>query len=371
MLRVLCAPDKFKGTLTAREAAEAMCRGAMRASDDVRATALPMADGGEGTLDAVAGPMGAEIRTARVLGPLCQEVKARFGWVSFSRTAVVELAEAAGLALVPTSNRDPTRTTTFGVGQLIQHALAAGAKTVLVAVGGSATVDGGCGMAQALGAKFFDARGQLLSQPITGGMLHQIGRIESPGEVPEIVVLCDVTNPLLGQHGAARTYAPQKGATDAQVEELESGLAHLAHVAGGDPYAAGAGAAGGTAYGLQAMCGASLERGIDVVKDVLDFYALTVGVNLLLTGEGRLDAQSLNGKVCNSIAVTAAVDGAATIAIVGSTGPGAEDCTNPATGGYLHSYVSLAREFGEKRALREPAVLIEQVAERIVRDWAR
>lgn len=349
-----------------------MARGARRAGDEVLAQACPIADGGEGTLDVLAAAMGAALFARRVTGPLGESVEASFGWLPRSRTAIVELATAAGLSLAPRERRDPTKTTTYGVGELIRHAARHGASSVLVAVGGSATVDGGCGMAQALGAKFFDERGALIEPPITGGMLEKIARIEPPTwSLPRIDVLCDVTNPLLGPDGAARTYAPQKGATPAQVEELERGLAHLAKVTGGDANAEGAGAAGGAAFGLMAICGATLRRGIEVVLDAIDVRAAMVGANLMLTGEGRLDGQSLHGKAVSSIARVAHGRGVPTIAIVGSAGPDAASMTDRQRGGYLHSYVALADEFGEERSMREAAALVERVAERVVRGVMR
>jgi len=371
MLRILCAPDKFKGTLSAWKAAQAMCRGAQRAGRNIEAIALPIGDGGEGTLDVLAQAMGAELRSWSVTGPLGGTVQANFGWVRNSRTAIVELAHAAGLLLVPDKLRDPMRTTSFGAGQLIQHALELGAIEVLIALGGSATVDGGCGMLQALGAQFFAADGAKIEQPITGGMLTRIARVVPPIQRSTLIALCDVSNPLLGEHGAARVYGPQKGATAVQIEQLEQGLEHLAAIMGSNAYAPRTGAAGGAAFGLHAVCGASLQRGIDVVLHRINFQERCAGVDLVLTGEGRLDDQSLQGKACIGVAQAAHQLGVPAVAIVGSTGPHAEDAANAEKGGLLRTFVSLADEFGEARAMREPEAMIEIVAERLAREWKR
>jgi len=351
-----------------------MCRGAKRADGNIQAKTWPVADGGEGTLSVYVeqwGDVPHEVHAAAVKGPRGNPVHANFiiGLQFKAKIGIVELAQAAGFGLVPTAQRDPTSTTTFGVGELVQHAVSAGAEIVLVAIGGSATVDGGCGLAQALGARFFDAEDRAITQPMTGRVLRTIARIERPTRLPKLIVLCDVMNPLLGEHGAARVYGPQKGATPEQVEELERGLAHLASIAGGDVDAPGAGAAGGAGFGLMSLCGAELRSGIEWVLSDLGFKHACSDCDLVLTGEGRLDAQSLQGKACMGVANAAANLGVPTIAIVGSTGPGAEESTNHARGGKLQSYVSLVDEFGEERALRDPAACIEDVAERVVRDW--
>lgn len=374
MFRVLCAPDKFKGTLTAQQAAQAMCRGAMRAGGDVQAEACPVADGGEGTLEILlSAPRheGHEIRQVRVMGPLGEQVTAQFGLTSGIKSldSIIELAQAAGLGLVPASRRDPTKTTTFGVGEMILAASEAGARAHIVCLGGSATVDGGCGIAQALGVKFFDHAGRAMTQPMTGGMLQQIACIKRPRprKLPALFVLHDVMNPLLGEDGAARTYAAQKGATPEQIEQLEAGLANLAAITGGDPNVPGAGAAGGAGYGLMAMCGAKLIPGIDVVLDELGFTERCESCDLVITGEGRLDDQSLTGKACMGVAKRAKDAGVPTVAIVGATGSGWEAGLEE-HGGPLADCLSLTDEFGEQRAMNETVSLVERAAERVVRE---
>ncbi len=365
--RIICAPDSFKGSLSAVAAAAAMAEGIARAEPAVVCDQCPVADGGEGTLDALIRAMGGRIERATVLGPLGAPVEARFGIAPDGRTAVVELAEASGLALIPPGRRDPTATTTFGTGQLIRRAFEGGCETVIVGIGGSGTIDGGTGLAQALGVRFFDRRGHQLEAPLTGGRLGEVARYELPPRGPRIRVANDVTNPLCGPDGAAAVYGPQKGATARQVEQLDSGLAHLASLGSVDPTTPGAGAAGGAGFGLMAFCGARLERGIDLVLAAVDFAGRCGDARLVLTGEGCLDAQSLAGKATLGVAAAASRRGVPTIAIVGRTGPGAEACLDPAQGGSLASYVSLTDRFGLERAMKDTAALVAQVAEEVMR----
>ncbi len=364
-MKIICAPDKFKGTLTAAEAAAAMARGIARADRAIEIDICPIGDGGEGTLDALVAAMNATIHAATVCGPLGEPVKARYGMTADGMVAIIELAQASGLTLVPVDRRDPTKSTSFGTGELMRSAIIAGCRTIIVCLGGSATIDGGTGIAQALGAKFWDEAGRLIEPPemMTGGMLKRIARFVRP-VLPglQIRVACDVTNPLCGPNGAAAVYGPQKGATAQQVRELDEGLAHLAKIVGGDASMPGTGAAGGAGFGLMAMCGGQLHRGIDLVLDAVGFYERCRGADLVLTGEGQLDRQSLHGKACMGVATAAAKHGVPTIAIVGSTGEGAEDCTDPKKGGLLKRYVSLTDRFSLHRALHEPAALVEQVA---------
>jgi glycerate kinase len=364
--RVLCAPDKFKGTLGAVGAAEAMARGARLAGPNVSAETCPVADGGEGTLDALVVAMGGTIQRATVIGPLGEPVEARYGIAGDGRTAIVELAEASGLTLVPAERRDPTRTTTYGTGQLVRLAAARGCISVIVGVGGSATCDGGLGLAQALGAQVYDSGGRRIDHPLSGGMLGEVARVEPPPALPQIRVACDVTNPLTGPRGAAVVYGPQKGADPEQVALLDAGVAHLAALLGGDPDAPGAGAAGGAGYGLATLCGARLERGVDLVLDALGFAERCRGADLVLTGEGRLDHQTLAGKAVAGVAAAAHQAGVPAIAIVGATGLGAEAVIDPARGGFLHRFVSLSERYGEERAMRETESAITEAAREIV-----
>ena len=364
-MRILCAPDSFKETLSAQQVADAMAKGVAMADPRASCDVCPVADGGEGTLDALVGAMGGTIIYANVTGPLGQPVDARFAVLGDQRTGVVELAEASGLARVSPLQRNPMNTTTRGTGELIRAAQRHGCETVIVCIGGSATVDGATGIAQALGARFFDNHGRFINQPMTGGHLLTIASYEPPdlSQLPVLRIACDVTNPLCGLNGAAAVYGPQKGATPQQVQLLDAGLAHLASIVGGDPTQPGAGAAGGAGFGLVAMCGGRLERGIDLVLDAIDFERRCRDADLVLTGEGRLDSQSLHGKACMGVARLARELGVPTIAIVGSTGEGAERTIDPDHGGALSDYISLADRYGMDRALREPATLIAETTQ--------
>ena len=364
-MKVLCAPDSFKESLGAAEVAAAMAAGIKRAAPQSICDVCPVGDGGEGTLDALLAAVMGQIRHATVHDPVGRPMQARFGICS-NGMGIVEMAQAAGLGLLARELRDPTRTSSFGAGELIREAARAGCNPIIVCIGGSATIDGGTGMAQAMGSKFFDRSGKLIVEPMTGGKLRDVARIERPRDVPTLRVACDVTNPLLGPQGAATVYGPQKGATPQQVRKLEAGLEHLAVIAGGDPTFPGSGAAGGAGFGLAAICGAKLERGIDLVLEAVHFDERCCDAHLVLTGEGRLDSQSLQGKACMGVTKAAARRGVPTIAIVGSTGEGAANCVDPRRAGLLTRYVSLAERFGMPRALAEPATLIELIAFELV-----
>src|SRR5581483_5649664 len=365
-LRVLCAPASFKETLSARAAAQAMAAGVRSLGSEIAVDVCPVADGGEGSLDALIDAMGGRIERAVVTGPLGSPVSARFGLAAGGTIGIVELAETAGLGLVPLHRRDPTRTTTYGTGQLIRRAADLGCARVIVCVGGSATCDGGAGLAQALGAMFLDANGRPVRWPMTGEMLSLVRQVVPPRGLPAIDVACDVQSPLLGPEGAAALYGPQKGATPDQVRALEHGLANLAGLVDFDSRTPGAGAAGGAAFGLAALCGARLAPGIDLVLDAVGFAARSRRATLVLTGEGRLDRQTLQGKAVAGVAAAARRAGVPTIAIVGGTGAGAADCTDPSKGGYVCRIVSLTERYGEERAVAEAGTLLRQTAMAVV-----
>lgn len=367
--RVLCAPDSFKESLTAQEVAAAMAIGVAKADPAIVCDQCPLADGGEGSLDVLIGAMKGTIHHATVTGPLGEPVRSRFGIDGGGKTAVVELAEASGLALIPVHRRDPTRTTTYGTGELIAAAASCGCETVMVCIGGSGTVDGGAGIAQALGGRFFDRSGMLLDQPLTGGTLHEVSRYEPATGLPRIRVACDVNNPLCGPKGAAAVYGPQKGATPRQVRQLDSALSHLASLCRGDPNMPGAGAAGGVGFGLVALCAAQLEPGIELVLDAVEFARRCERADLVLTGEGCLDSQSLHGKATLGVAKAAWDLSVPTIAIVGQTGPGADACVDAAKGGWLAGIVSLSDRYGRQRSLAEPATLLAETTAEVVRGW--
>ncbi|MGZ3316716.1 MAG: glycerate kinase [Isosphaeraceae bacterium] len=331
-MRVVIAPDKFKGSLTALEAAEAMARGLSRVDPSAEIDRVPMADGGEGTVAALVAATGGSYRTVTVTGPLGDPVVASFGLLGDGRTAVLEMASASGLWLVPPALRDPLRATTRGTGQLLLAALEAGARRVIVGIGGSATNDGGAGLGQALGFRLLDTHGRELEPG--GGELDRLARIERTDQVAvlgsaTIAVACDVTNPLCGPQGASAVYGPQKGATPEVVERLDRNLGHFADIVARDLDVAvrhipGSGAAGGLGGGLVAFAGGRLEGGVNLVIEAVNLRERLHAADLCLTGEGALDGQSAFGKTAVGVARLAHSLRCPTLAIAGSIGPGAE-----------------------------------------------
>ena len=331
-MRVVIAPDKFKGSLTALEAAEAMARGLSRVDPCAEIDRVPMADGGEGTVAALVAATGGTYRTVTVTGPLGEPVVASFGLLGDGRTAVLEMASASGLWLVPPALRDPLRATTRGTGELLLAALEAGARRVIVGIGGSATNDGGAGLGQALGFRLLDTHGRELEPG--GGELDRLARIERTDQVAvlgsaTIAVACDVTNPLCGPQGASAVYGPQKGATPEMVERLDRNLGHFADIVARDLDVAvrdipGSGAAGGLGGGLVAFAGGRLEGGVNLVIEAVNLRERLHAADLCLTGEGALDGQSAFGKTAVGVARLAHSLGCPTLAIAGSIGPGAE-----------------------------------------------
>jgi len=318
-MRLLAAPDKLKGSLSAVEAAEAMARGARSALAGLQVEVCPVADGGEGTLDVLLNVLGGEARRAPVLGPQGHEVVARYGFVPERDLAIVESAEAVGLGHLSGSERNPLRTTSFGLGQLIRAALDTGARTVLVGLGGSSTTDAGAGMAQALGVRLGGA-----ARAITGADVGRIESVDDSGIDPRIretrfVAACDVDNPLTGPDGAALTYAEQKGASNEEARLLDASLAHFASLLpAANPRAPGAGAAGGLGFGLASFLRAELVGGADSVLDALSFDARLARADLVITAEGRLDAQSARGKAVAAVARRAQRLGVPSVAVAGS-----------------------------------------------------
>lgn len=324
-MRIVLAPDSFKGCLSATEVCEAMTDGIRSRLPAAVVESVPMADGGEGTAAVVSEALAGRTMTQTAAGPLGDPVAAAYVYSETRRTAVVESAAACGLPLLTDAQRDPMRTSTRGVGELYMHALAAGAQRIMLTIGGSSTVDGGAGFARALGFRFLDQTGDEL--PEGGGGLAKLHRIVFPAERPwdgvETVVACDVNNPLLGPNGAAAVFAPQKGARPAQVPILEAGLARLAEVLRRDhdldvAERAGAGAAGGLGAGLMAFCNGQLESGVDLVMDLVDLRQRLTGADLVITGEGQTDAQTAGGKVCAGIAREAARQGIPCVILSGA-----------------------------------------------------
>ncbi|HAI12276.1 MAG TPA: glycerate kinase [Phycisphaerales bacterium] len=333
-MKIICAPDSFKESISATDAAHAMQRGILNVYPEAHVEICPIADGGEGTLQAMVDATGGEYRQCAVTGPLGQPVKALWGLLGQQDneplTAVIEMAQAAGIHLVEPDQRNPSLATTYGVGELIREALSAGAHRIVMGIGGSCTNDGGAGMAQALGVHFFDRTGEMITRPMTGSMLPTVERIDKTHMDPriewtQIIAACDVNNPLTGALGASVIYGPQKGASQSMVEMLDEALVYFAELVGGDfASTPGAGAAGGLGFGLLAFLDASLQRGIDLVLDTIHFDQRCIGATLCLTGEGKLDGQSLQGKACLGVARRANMQGVRTVALVGCIGDEAE-----------------------------------------------
>ncbi len=327
-LRIAIAPDSLKGSLTALEAATCIEEGFKSVLKNISVRKIPMADGGEGTVRAIAESTGGKILTRTVTGPRGGKVRAHFSVSGDGKIAVIEMAAASGLALLKPNERDPMVTTTRGTGELIKHALKLGVRKVLVGIGGSATNDGGTGMARALGVRFLDAEGRAL--PEGGGALRSLDRIDMRRLDPrmkgvKVEVACDVDNPLTGPHGAAHVYAPQKGATPAMVKKLDAGLKQLAAVIERDIGvdildAPGSGAAGGLGGGLMAFLGGQLRPGVDIVIDSVKLKRHLKGCHLVITGEGRMDHQTAFGKTPSGVARVAKELGLPVIAICGSLG---------------------------------------------------
>jgi len=311
-VKIVVAPDKFKGSLSAHEAAAAIGVGLRQVFPGAEIVEVPIADGGEGTMGLVSGLLGAEEREVRVRGPLGEVVTARYGLAG--ERAVMEMSAASGLLLVAEERRDPWAATTFGTGEMIRDALASGAKQVMVGIGGSATNDGGRGMAEALGFEFL-----LGPDGVLTGIIPPLVR---PGEQASFVVACDVSNPLLGVAGCTRVYGPQKGIRKEDFARHERRLADLVEVVRRDVAqvaadAPGAGAAGGLGFGLMAFCGAGLRPGFDLVAELTGLEAEIGTADLVITGEGSMDAQTLMGKGPAGVADLARAAGKPVVAFCG------------------------------------------------------
>lgn len=333
-MKFVIAPDSFKGSLSAEQAANAMATGIRRVFPTAEYTLVPMADGGEGTVAALVAATGGHLVSAAVHDPLDRPIMASYGLLGTSNTAVIEMAAASGLQFVDPQTQSPLQASTYGTGELIKAAVARGVDRIIIGLGGSATVDGGAGMAQALGVHLLDSAGQEL--PHGGGALTRLARIDLRDLDPRlnqvaILLAADVTNPLTGPTGAARVFGPQKGATPAMVITLEQGLAQLAAVVkrdcGRDPsQEPGAGAAGGLGFGLLAFTHARLKRGIDLVLQFTNFAQQVAGADYVFTGEGQVDFQTQFGKTPLGVSRAArqVVPGVPVIALAGSLGRGVE-----------------------------------------------
>jgi glycerate kinase len=332
-VKVVVAPDSYKGSLSAVAVADAIERGVRAVFPDAEVVKVPIADGGEGTVEALVVATGGRAVETEVHGPLGEPVRARWGVLGDGATAVIEMAAASGLPLVPPDRRDPRVTTTRGTGELVRAALDAGLRRIVLGIGGSATNDGGAGMARALGIRFLDDGGRDL--PEGGAALARLARIDLSGvdrraRDADLLVACDVDNPLTGPRGASAVYGPQKGATPAMVQELDAALGRFAAVAraatGRDvERVPGAGAAGGLGAGLLFFTPARLRPGVEIVLETTGFDARVRDADLVVTGEGRTDFQTAMGKAPVGVAAAAKRHGVPVICLAGGLGDGADD----------------------------------------------
>ena len=334
MKKILLIPDSFKGTMSSGEICSIMKNSIQNYYPEAQIIGIPVADGGEGSVDSFLAAVGGQKITVTVKGPYFEDIQSFYGILA-DGTAVIEMAAAAGLPLVG-DNLHPDKTTTYGVGQLIKHAAEAGSKKIIIGLGGSATNDGGTGAVSALGIRFLNASGQAFIP--TGGTLNEISSIDMSGLDPlladlEIITMCDIDNPLCGPSGAAAVFGPQKGADEAMVKLLDANLAHMAEMIKRDlgkdiTDLPGAGAAGGMGAGMSAFLDSRLQMGIETVLDTVKFDSLLHGADMVFSGEGKIDFQSLRGKVVIGVARRTKKAGIPLIAIVGDIGDSIEGAYN-------------------------------------------
>ena len=332
-MKVVIAPQSFKGSISALDAAKAMEEGVRRVVSDIESVLVPVADGGDGTLETLVEATNGEIRSATVTGPIGKPVMAEWGALGDGETAMIEMARTSGLALLSLDERDPLRATTYGLGEVIREALDAGFRSFIVGIGGSATNDAGAGMAQALGVRLLDEAGNDL--PPGGAALADLHRIDTSrlderAVEAQFSVACDVSNPLTGPEGASAVYGPQKGATPEIVAQLDAALKNFAGVVERDIGTSindvpGSGAAGGLGGGMMAFLGGSLRAGVDIVLDQVDLDDKLEGADLVITGEGQLDFQTVYNKAPIGVAWRAKERGIPVVAVSGSLGQGFED----------------------------------------------
>jgi glycerate kinase len=374
-MKIVIAPDSFKESLSALEVARAIEAGFKAVFPEAQVLKVPVADGGEGTVQALIDATGGSLRTLAVTGPLATPVQASYGLTPGAGLAVIEMAAASGLELVPPAQRDPRITTSFGTGELIRDALDAGARRFVIGIGGSATNDGGAGMLQALGVRLLDAAGADIGRG--GAALARLERIDLSAldqrlKHCQIDVACDVTNPLVGPLGASAIFGPQKGATPEMVAQLEQCLQRLADVMRQDlgqdvASVPGAGAAGGLGAALLAALGARLRPGCEVVMEALNLEAALNGADLVITGEGRTDGQTVYGKAPIGVARVAARCGVPVIVLSGSLTP---DSAAVHEHGIAAVFSAVRRPCSVEEALRDAAFNVRAAAYNVATAWS-
>ncbi|MCR1876448.1 glycerate kinase [Paraclostridium bifermentans] len=342
-MKIVISIDSLKGSLTSIEAANAIKKGILSVDNKSDVIIMPLADGGEGTVEALVQGMNGEEKVISVTGPINEKVNATYGILKETNTAIIEMAQASGLPLVPAELRNPLNTTTYGVGEIIKEAIEKGCRNFIVGIGGSATNDCGVGMLQALGFEFYDENDNLVG--LGGKVLNQIKRIKTDNKLKELdecnfKIACDVNNPLYGENGAAYIYGPQKGATKEIVKELDKGLKNFAEVVKDDlgkdiAHREGAGAAGGLGFGFLGFLNSKLESGIKIILDEIKLEEVVKDADIVITGEGRLDNQTAMGKAPIGVAKLAKKHGAKVIAIAGCTTPDAVKCNEEGIDAYF------------------------------------
>ncbi|MBV6715171.1 glycerate kinase [Paenibacillus chitinolyticus] len=377
-MKIVIAPDSYKGSLSSKEAGLAIERGVRRAGiGNFTTSVIPMADGGEGTLECLMESSKGRMVRAVVKDPLGRDISAVFGILGDGRTGVIEMAKSSGLYLLEESERNPLLTSTYGFGQLIKAALDEGCRHFILGLGGSATNDGGAGMLQALGAELLDSGGRPLADGAGGGALGEVAGISVDGLDKRLArctftLACDVTNPFTGPHGASAVFGPQKGAAPDMVDRLESNLARFADVIREATGTAlhglpAAGAAGGLAGGILAFLNARLESGFSVVSAVTGLEAAVKGADLVLTGEGRTDAQTARGKTPAGVAGLAAKHGVPAVVLAGSVGEGIEELYGQ---GVTAVFSLVNGPMSLEEAMRRTPELLEQTAAQVMRVFA-
>ena len=371
---IVLAPDSFKGNLTSLQVAAAMEKGIRRVLPKAKCIKVPMADGGEGTVQSLVDATGGRFIYKRVKGPAGKPVRARYGMLADKTTAVIEMAEASGLPLVKGAGRNPLKTTTYGTGQLLIDAMEKGAKKIIIGIGGSATTDGGAGMAQALGVRFLDKRGRVINTPLAGGVLDKIADIDvssvhSRVRRTKIIIASDVDNPLYGKRGAAYVFGPQKGANPQAVEKLDANLRHFGNLIKRRlkkdiRFLKGAGAAGGLGAGLVAFAGAGLKSGVDIVIQAVQLEKHLKKADLVITGEGRVDFQTAFGKTPAGVAKAAKKCKVPVVAIGGGL---ADDARGVFEFGIDGLESSIARDMAVEEAMENANDYIANAAERALR----
>ena len=373
-MKIVLAPDSFKGNLTSLQVATAMEKGIKRVLPKAKCIKVPMADGGEGTVQSLVDATGGKFIYKKVKGPTGKPTRARYGLLADKVTAVIEMAEASGLPLVKGASRNPLTTTTFGTGELIVDAMKKGASKIIIGIGGSATTDGGAGMAQALGVKFLDKNGRVMTKLLAGGMLDRIQDIDVSSVHPnirntKIIIASDVDNPLYGKNGAAYVFGPQKGATPQAVKTLDANLRHFGNLIKRKlkkdvRFLKGAGAAGGLGAGLVAFANARLKSGVDIVVQATHLEKHFKKADLVITGEGRVDYQTAFGKTPAGVAKAAKKHKVPVIAIGGGL---ADDAKGVFKFGIDGLESSIARDMSVEEAMAHAKDYIANAAERAMR----